>query len=397
MSERQRATAVGNRWPEPIRHSLGDAAAGVPSPGVDAEELAAHLLGVSRTRLGMTPLVEADLGEQLPGPGRQAGGADPAAAPARHRAVRPGHSWRSAPACSSRGRRPSRCWTGRSRRSPGVTAPVVVDLCTGSGAIALAISAARPDARVHAVERSPAALAWARRNIVKHIDAGGARVELRGGDIADQRLLADLDGTVDLVTANPPYVPDGTAGRTRGRRSSIPPEAVFGGPDGLAVIKPLISIAAGLLKVGGVLAIEHDDTHGETVPALLRARRVLTDVADHDDLTGRPRFVTATRVRMRPAGTRVTAADDRGPNRRTGADDDLRLLRSGGPTGRPGGGRTRRPDRATWSCCPPTPSTASAPTRSTRPPCARCWPPRAAGRTCRCRCWSAPGRPSTAW
>ncbi|MET0862981.1 MAG: peptide chain release factor N(5)-glutamine methyltransferase, partial [Nakamurella sp.] len=77
-----------------------------------------------------------------------------------------------------------------------------------------------------------------------------------------------------------------------------PAEAVFGGTDGLAVIKPLISIAAGLLKVGGVLAIEHDDTQGETVPALLRLRRVLTDVVDHEDMTGRPRFVTATRVRL---------------------------------------------------------------------------------------------------
>ena len=115
-------------------------------------------------------------------------------------------------------------------------------------------------------------------------------------------MLADLDGTADLVTANPPYVPDGTPVEPEVAKFD-PPEAVFGGADGLAVIKPLISIAAGLLKVGGVLAIEHDDTHGETVPALLRARRVLTDVVEHPDLTGRPRFVTATRVRMTTATT----------------------------------------------------------------------------------------------
>jgi release factor glutamine methyltransferase len=179
----------------------------------------------------------------------------------------------------------------------GVADPVVIDLCTGSGAIALAISAARPDARVIGIERSTAALSWARRNVVAHLDAGGSRVELRGGDIADQRLLADLDGTADLVTANPPYVPDGTAVEPEVSQFD-PAEAVFAGPDGLSVIKPLISIAAGLLKVGGVLAIEHDDTHGETVPELLRLRRVLTDVIDHQDLAGRPRFVTATRIRM---------------------------------------------------------------------------------------------------
>jgi len=178
-----------------------------------------------------------------------------------------------------------------------VNKPVVVDLCAGSGAIALAISAARPDARVIAVERSLSALSWARRNIVQHIDSGGTRVELRGGDVFDQRLLFDLDGTADLVTANPPYVPDGTPVEPEVLEFD-PAEAVFGGVDGLAVIKPLISIAAGLLKVGGVLAIEHDDTHGETVPALLRARRVLDDVVEHSDLAGRPRFVSAKRVRM---------------------------------------------------------------------------------------------------
>jgi len=284
--------------------------AGVPSPGVDAEELAAHQLGVSRTRLGMTPLVESDWvtryqalvakrAERIPLQyllgSVQFGRAQ--------LAIGPG-VFIPRPETES-----LLVWALAAIKD--VTSPVVVDLCAGSAAIALGVSAARPDARVIAVERSPAALAWARRNIVKHIDAGGARVELRGGDVADQRLLADLDGTADLVTANPPYVPDGTPVEPEVAKFD-PPEAVFGGRDGLAVIKPLVSIAAGLLKVGGVLAIEHDDTHGESVPALLRARRVLTDVADHDDLTGRPRFVTATRVRMRPAGTQVTAADDRG-------------------------------------------------------------------------------------
>ena len=140
----------------------------------------------------------------------------------------------------------------------GVRNPVVVDLCAGSGAIAMAISAERPDARVIAVELAPAALAWARRNIIAHVDAGGTRVELARRRRADERLLLDLDGLVDLVTANPPYVPDGTAVPPE-VADHDPPEAVFGGPDGLAVIKPLLSVAAGLLKVGGVLAIEHDD------------------------------------------------------------------------------------------------------------------------------------------
>jgi release factor glutamine methyltransferase len=177
-----------------------------------------------------------------------------------------------------------------------VERPVVVDLCTGSGVLALAIAAERPDARVIGVERSSAALAWARRNVT-NAGAGRTKVELRGGDIFDERLLVDLEGLADLVTANPPYVPEGTAVEPE-VADHDPPEAVFAGPDGLAVIRPLLSVAASLLKLGGVLAIEHDDSHGETVPALLRSRRVLTDVEDHTDLAGRPRFVTATRVRM---------------------------------------------------------------------------------------------------
>lgn len=272
---------------------------GVPSPAVDAEELAAHLLGVSRTRLGMTPLVEstwvdaynalvARRAERIPLQyllGNVQFGQATIAVGAGVFIPRPETESLLVWALDA---------------IAGLQRPVVVDLCAGSGAIALALSAARPDARVIAVERSPAALAWARRNIGEHVGRGGTQVELRGGDIADQRLLADLDAIADLVTANPPYVPDGTevAPEVAG---FDPPEAVFGGVDGLAVIRPLISIAAGLLKVGGSLAIEHDDTHGETVPALLRTRRVLTDVVEHEDLAGRPRFVTATRVRMTSA------------------------------------------------------------------------------------------------
>ena len=279
------------------------AGAGVPSPGVDAAELAAHLLGVSTTRLGMTPLVESSwLAEYSALVARRA-----ERVPLQHlvgtvqfgRAVldvgpgvfipRPETESLAAWALDA---------------IDDVRQPVVVDLCTGSGAIALAISAARPDARVIAVERAPAALRWARRNIGRHVGAGGTTVELRGGDVMDQRLLADLDAAADLVTANPPYVPDGTPVEPE-VAGFDPPEAVFGGPDGLGVIRPLISVAAGLLKVGGVLAVEHDDTQGESAPDLLRARRVLTDVVEHPDLAGRPRFVTATRVRM---GTQAQAA-----------------------------------------------------------------------------------------
>jgi release factor glutamine methyltransferase len=173
--------------------------------------------------------------------------------------------------------------------------PVVVDLCTGSGALALAMAHEVPEAVVYAVDIDPHALAWARHNADLRVEAGDTPIRLYSGDIADSTMFAELDGLVDLVLCNPPYVPEGTV---------VPPEvaehdphrAVFAAESGLAVIRHALSAAARLLKPGGGMAIEHDDTHGAAVPAIVRARRVLTDVQDHLDLTGRPRFVTARRV-----------------------------------------------------------------------------------------------------
>jgi release factor glutamine methyltransferase len=125
--------------------------------------------------------------------------------------------------------------------------------------------------------------------------AGDPPIRLYAGDVTDPALFADLDGTVNLVLCNPPYVPEGT---------KVPPEvadhdpkaAVFAGPDGLAVIRPVVALAARLLTIGGSLVLEHDDSHQEAVLDLLTARKVLTDVAGHPDLTGRPRFATARRA-----------------------------------------------------------------------------------------------------
>jgi release factor glutamine methyltransferase len=279
------------------------AQAGVPSPKVDSEELAAHLLGVSRTRLGLHPLLDAEQFAAF----RELVERRKQRVPLQHltgiAALGP-VTLRVGPGVFIPRPETEVLVEAALAAVADVERPVVVDLCTGSGAIALAIAAARPDARVHAVELSPGALAWARRNSDLQVAAGHTPIHLRGGDFTDERLLADLDGTVDLVTANPPYVPDATEVDPEVAEHD-PPEAVFAGPDGLDVIRPLVTVAAGLLKPGGFMAIEHDASQGESVPALLAVRRVLSDVQDHLDLAGRPRFVTARRVRLATAVDRA--------------------------------------------------------------------------------------------
>lgn len=272
-------------------------AAGVPSPQADAEQLASHLLGVERGRLGLHPLLDAE----------QARAFEELIARRCRReplqyligSVRIG----TVDVLVGQGVFIPRPETEllveiALGRIEDLSRPRVVDLCTGSGAIALAIAAARPDATVIGVERSATALAWARRNADVRAAAGDTPIGLRGGDFADPRLLADLDGTIDLVTANPPYVPAGTAVDPEVAQYD-PPEAVFAGDDGLEVIRPLVTVAAGLLRPGGSMVVEHDASQGESAPELLRRRKVLADVTSHHDLAGRPRFVSAHRVRLR--------------------------------------------------------------------------------------------------
>lgn len=164
----------------------------------------------------------------------------------------------------------------------------VVDLCSGSGALAFAVDDESPDVRVLAVEKDPDALGWLRRNALE------TDVEVVAGDVADPTLLADLTGAVDAVISNPPYVPDGTPVSPEVRAD--PAVAVFAGPDGLSVIPSVIGCAARLLRTGGQFVMEHDESHGESVPALLAADGRWTMIADHEDLTGRPRYVVAVRA-----------------------------------------------------------------------------------------------------
>ncbi|GAA2082461.1 peptide chain release factor N(5)-glutamine methyltransferase [Aeromicrobium halocynthiae] len=165
-------------------------------------------------------------------------------------------------------------------------APVVVDLCTGSGAIALSIVHEAPAARVHAVELDESALAWAERNLL------GTGVDLRQGDAFEA--FADLDGTVDVVVCNPPYIPlEAWESVAPEARDHDPALALWSGDDGLDAMRRLEETAWRLLRPGGVVGAEHADAQGGSAPAVFTRR--WRDVVDHDDLAGRPRFVTATR------------------------------------------------------------------------------------------------------
>jgi release factor glutamine methyltransferase len=266
-------------------------AAGVASPRVDAELLAAHVLGVPRGRLVLTEGFDDEHYQQFRALVRKRAERVPlqhlvGMAPFRHLelAVGPG-------VFIPRPETELLVGWGLDRLAQFDCArPTVVDLCAGSGAIALAVAQEYPAARVYAVERDPAALEWLRRN------AAGTEVTIVEGDATDPGTLAELDSTVDLVLRNPPYVPEiGAAGLPAEVTRHDPHQAVFGGVDGLTVIRPLITRVAALLRPGGAVGIEHDDTQSIVVTALLYFAEAFDQYETHRDLGGRPRFTSATR------------------------------------------------------------------------------------------------------
>ena len=172
----------------------------------------------------------------------------------------------------------------------GLTDPVVVDLCTGSGAVAKSLAHEVPGARVHAVELDASAHAWAERNLL------GTGVDLRLGDMATA--FSDLLGTVDVVVCNPPYIPlDAWESVAAEARDHDPHLALFSGDDGLDAMHVLERRAAQLLRPGGLVGAEHADLQGESAPGVFVASGRWSDVRDHDDLAGRARFLTARLAR----------------------------------------------------------------------------------------------------
>jgi release factor glutamine methyltransferase len=275
------------------------AEAGVESPRAEAELIAAHVHGVKRTELHRVTDTDFDarFWESI---GRRA-----AREPLQHITgcayfryleleVGPGVFVPRPETEVMTG------WAIDRLRAMDVAEPVVVDLGTGSGAIALAIAQEVPRARVHAVEADPLARPWTERNIERLAAAAPytkGRVTLHGGDFADS--LHELDGQVDLVVSNPPYIPLG-AGVPPEVGEYDPPAALWGGADGLDAIRVVERVARRLLHPGGLVAVEHGAPQGAAVYWVFPEEAGWRDTRNHKDLTRRDRFVTATWPGDRP-------------------------------------------------------------------------------------------------
>ncbi len=268
------------------------AAAGVPSPEHDAAELLAHVLGTTRAAVALVDvsatavarfeelLVRREAREPLQHLTGVAGFRylDLAVGPGVF-VPRPETELLAGWAVDR-----ARALAGSGR------SPVVVDLCTGTGAIALSVATEVPAARVHAVELDEPACGWAARNLA------GSGVDLRLGDMADA--FPDLDGAVDVVVSNPPYIPmDAFESVVAEARDHDPALALWSGEDGLDAVRVVERVARRLLSPGGVVGVEHADVQGESAPAVLATAGRWADVRDHRDLAGRPRFVTARLAR----------------------------------------------------------------------------------------------------
>jgi release factor glutamine methyltransferase len=270
------------------------AEAGVESPRTDAELIAAHLHGVPRSRLHLVRDKDFDprFWDEI--------GRREAREPLQHitglayfryleLSVGPGVFVPRQETEVMTG------WVIEQLGAMDVAEPVVADLGTGSGAIALSVAQEVPRARVHAVEADPLARQWAERNIASCAAAAphtSGRVTLHAADFAVA--LGELAGTVDVVVSNPPYVPVG---------SWLPPEvgeydpatALWGGEDGMDAVRVVEQAARRLLRPGGLVAVEHGAQQGAAVYWVFSEESGWQDTRNHQDLAGRDRFVTAVR------------------------------------------------------------------------------------------------------
>lgn len=270
------------------------AAAHVPTPQVDAELLAAHVLGIGRGELSAAVFrgdeVDADVMDRFAELVGRRSAREPlqhltGLAPFRHLELRVGPGV-FVP-------RPETEIVAQIAidllRAVAMPAPVAVDLGTGSGAIALALATEVPHASVHAAENSVDAFTWTKENFAR---VGASNARLAFIDLA--HAFPELDGTVSVLVSNPPYVPDDAIPRDPEVRLWDPPAALYGGADGLDVVRTLSQVGRRLVHPGGAIVIEHGELQGAAIRGILTADG-WTAAATHPDLTMRDRATTALR------------------------------------------------------------------------------------------------------
>lgn len=317
-----------------VRDVLFDAehrltAAGVPSPSVDSAEIVAYALGTTRSRLFLRDAVTDEQKVRV----EQLLTRRLARVPLQH--LLGTAAFRRIELAVGPGvfiPRPETELVAEAGIRELLDRPqsdrVAVDLCAGSGAIALSLAIEAPGSRVHAVELSDDAVEWTRRNaasLQERVQGQGSEVVIHHHDAttaADpQGPLSELAGTVAVVVTNPPYIPDYMVPRDPEVRDHEPKLALYGGDDGLDVVRGVLRTAAILLRPGGLLVVEHADVQGAAagesgVPGVMNGMRadgelakaagvevgsaVYTDVVDRIDLNGLPRFTLARRAGAGP-------------------------------------------------------------------------------------------------
>ena len=171
--------------------------------------------------------------------------------------------------------------------------PIAVDLGTGSGAIALAMASEVPHARIVAIEKSDEAFSWTTRNFA---EVGVSNAQLVHGDLTSTALLEahpELEGAVSVIVSNPPYIPLGAIPRDVEVQLHDPDIALYGGEDGLDIVRSIAQLGRALGRPGAQLMLEHGELQGESIRAIL-SEAGWRAAATHRDLVGRDRYTTAT-------------------------------------------------------------------------------------------------------
>ena len=280
-----------------VRQRLDDG--GVADPATDAELLLAHVLGVTRGRVQALAVIREPLAPEVVAAVRELAEERARRIPLQHLTGRaPFRSIELAVGPGVFVPRPETEIVAQfaidALQSVPDPEPLAVDLCTGSGALALALAHEVPSARVWAVELSAEARAWAERNIAEW---GDGRVALVAGDATALSAIPELGplvGRVHVVVSNPPYVPSGMVPRDPEVRDHDPQLALYGGVDGLDVVRSISRSARELLVPGGAVVIEHAESQGRAIREVLTADGWRA-AATHPDLTGRDRVTTALR------------------------------------------------------------------------------------------------------